>query len=1062
MARFILINPLRNIARRRRRKRGRAFLFWLVAWIVCTSATSHAEQLPIKVYTTAEGLVRDSINRIAQDSRGFLWFCTMEGLSRFDGYGFTNYTTEQGLPHRSVNDLLETRDGAYWLATGGGVCRFNPAGSSLFTLCDLRGRDGSQDADVLVEDRAGTIWCGTHAGLYRFNGTAGQFELVDVGMPTEAEGDYIHAMILDHQGALWFGTRTSGLYRRWPDGSLEHYTTRDRLPDNRIDALLEDRSGHLWVGTPEGLCCLVNTPRPNRPLVGRVYTARDGLAANGIDSIFQSADGTIWVGGIGLSELLPRESRESRESGESGESAGFLRHQKVGNSHKESFQTYTMANGLSGHLVLALAEDRDGNLWLGTNSDGAMKLVRSGFTSYTTGDGLAAVGVDAIVEDRSGELCAISSGLRHFINRFEGRRFTFVWPDFPKRINNFGWGRNQITFQDHLGDWWMPTGRGLCRFPPVARLEDLATTPPRRVYTTRNGLPFNDIFRLYEDSHGDVWISSISSRDNGLSRWERASDTIYTFPHVGAAQEWLRTHPATAFAEDAAGNLWIGAWGGGLMRYSAGRFALFNERDGLPAGTVRDLYLDHAHRLWVAVPGGLARVDDPAAARPHFELYGMAQGLSSNDAFCVTEDQWGHVYVGTGRGVDRLDPDTGEVRRYTTADGLLRGNVATAYRDRHGVLWFAGGGLSRLIPRLEAPPPPPPALISGLRIGGVAHPVSQLGETEIGSLDLAPGQNQLNIDFVAVSYAPGEVLRYQYKLEGADRDWSLPSDQRTVNYPNLAPGGYRFLVRAVTAEGLTSETPAIVAFTIQPPAIVAFTIQPPVWRRWWFMSMAAIVAGLAIYGGYRARVARLLELERVRTRIATDLHDDIGANLSLIAMVSEVARGHLHREDARMREWFSTISTTSRDTVDAMSDIVWAVNPKRDHVSDLTHRMRRFAEDMFAARDIELRFHAPEPGRNPKVGADLRREVFLIFKESINNIVRHSRCNKAEIELETDHRWLVLQVRDDGRGFDVTGTPEGNGLASMRQRATRLRGSLELSSNGKGASVTLRVPLSRR
>jgi signal transduction histidine kinase len=196
-------------------------------------------------------------------------------------------------------------------------------------------------------------------------------------------------------------------------------------------------------------------------------------------------------------------------------------------------------------------------------------------------------------------------------------------------------------------------------------------------------------------------------------------------------------------------------------------------------------------------------------------------------------------------------------------------------------------------------------------------------------------------------------------------------------------------------------------------------------------------------------------------RIATDLHDDIGANLSLIAMVSEVARGHLQREDARMREWFSTISTTSRDTVDAMSDIVWAVNPKRDHVSDLTHRMRRFAEDMFAARDIELRFHAPEPGRNPKVGADLRREVFLIFKESINNIVRHSRCNKAEIELETDHRWLVLQVRDDGRGFDVSGTTEGNGLASMRQRATRLRGSLELSSNGKGASLTLRVPLSR-
>jgi signal transduction histidine kinase len=451
-------------------------------------------------------------------------------------------------------------------------------------------------------------------------------------------------------------------------------------------------------------------------------------------------------------------------------------------------------------------------------------------------------------------------------------------------------------------------------------------------------------------------------------------------------------------------------------------------------------------------------VDDPAADRPHFITYTTAEGLSSDDIFCMTEDQWGHIYVGTGRGLDRLEPETGQVEHYTAADGLVRGKVTSAFRDSRGALWFASNvhGLSRLVPEPDPPQTPPPILISGLRIAGVTQPVSQLGETEAPALLLGPGQNQLSIEFLGLSFGPGEALRYQYRLEGADQDWSQPTDQRQVNYPNLAPGRYRFLVRAVNVEGLVSSQ----------PASVAFTVLPPFWRRSWFLALAAILAGLAIYAAYRARVSRLVELERVRTRIATDLHDDIGANLSLIAMVSEVARGHLQREDLRMREWFSTISTTSRDTVDAMSDIVWAVNPKKDHLSDLTQRMRRFAEDIFAARNIELRFSEPESGRDLKVGADVRREVFLIFKESINNMVRHSRCTAVGVEMEINRGWLVLQMADNGQGIDAARAGQGNGLASMRQRAAKLGGVLEVSSevssNGRGTSVTLRVPLGMR
>jgi len=974
-------------------------------------------------------LPADNVNRIVRDSRGFLWFCTEEGLSRFDGYQFINYTVDQGLPDRRVTDLLEARDGSYWVATGGGVCRFNPTGVPRFRIY-LPGNDAySRRIETLVEDKAGVIWCGTRNGLYRLRDRAdgSEFEFVQLALPNEGT-DFVQIIIEDRQASLWIGTQLSGLYRRWPDGRVEHYTTRNGL-SNRIETLLEDSKGRIWAGTPDGLGLLVASPDPGRPILARLYTTKDGLVTSWIESLFQSADGRLWAGC----------------------DSGLIQFNAVASKTEQQFRQYTIANGLSSQYVQALAEDRDGNIWLGTDSGGTMKVVRSGLTNFSIADGLGAAGVDAIFEDHAGELCVISSFNRHYINRFDGSHFKAVWPYFPKEITSYGWGNNQVTLQDRAGEWWVPTGRGLCRFPAVRQVEQLARTRPMAVYTTRDGLSCNDVFRLYEDSRGDIWISTTCS-DKSLSRWERSTQTLRSF----SDEDWstaVRMGSPSSFSEDASGNLWIGHWSTGLTRYATGRFVSFIEADGLPAGTIRSLFLDHAHRLWIASSrGGLARLDDTAADKPRFISYTTTEGLSSNDVWCVTEDRDGQIYVGTGRGMDRLDPESGYIKHFTSADGLMVGKVTSAYRDRHGALWFASNvhGLSRLVPVPDPATSAPPILISGLRIAGVTYPISQFGESELPTLDLSPNENQLDIDFVGLSFGAGEVLRYQYQLEGADRDWTPLSDRRSVSYANLAPGAYRFRVRAVNDEGLSSAS----------PAILTFRIRPPVWRRWWFLTLAGGCFFLVVFAAHRVRVARLIELERVRTRIATDLHDDIGANLSLIAMLSEVARGQLAHEDQRMKEWFSTIANTSRDTVDSMSDIVWAVNPKRDQLRDTVQRMRRFAEDVFGPRDVEFEFHGPDQSRDLKVGADLRREVFLIFKENINNMARHSDCTFARVDLQIQRRWLVLKMSDNGRGFDVNSPSNGNGLASMRLRAEKLGGSLEVSSpHGSGTVVTLRVPL---
>ncbi|HEV2688562.1 MAG TPA: ATP-binding protein, partial [Bryobacteraceae bacterium] len=390
-----------------------------------------------------------------------------------------------------------------------------------------------------------------------------------------------------------------------------------------------------------------------------------------------------------------------------------------------------------------------------------------------------------------------------------------------------------------------------------------------------------------------------------------------------------------------------------------------------------------------------------------------------------------------------------------------------AFCDRHGTLWFGLEGLSRFDPpRGDRPAAePPPIRITKVRVSGADYPVSELGETELSGLVLQPEQNELQIEFASFNFAVGDVIRYQYKLEGVETDWSAPGELRTVNYPHLTPGRYRLLVRAVNSEGLVSAA----------PAVVSFRLLPPVWRRWWFLGLAVLLSSALVYAMYRYRLERLLDLERVRTRIANDLHDDIGSTLTQIAIMSEVTRqqaANTRETDAcplepsqGLGEPLARIAELSRMLVDSMSDVVWAINPRRDHLSDLAFRMRRFASEALSAREIELAFSSPSQLAAASLGADVRREVFRIFKESVHNIVRHSKCQRVEITLKIEGSRLLLNVSDDGTGLDLIGAGyvaqvPGHGLDSMKQRTQSLGGTLRVASRpGGGTCVVMEIPL---
>jgi signal transduction histidine kinase/ligand-binding sensor domain-containing protein len=989
---------------------------------------------------TSDGLAHDRVNRIVRDSRGFLWFCTGEGLSRFDGYQFKNYTRDDGLPHRSVYDLLETHDGNYLVATGGGLVQFNPHGMArrwrgfesnppandealmfrVFRPEDESGDTSSWSVSKLQLDASGTVWAATGFGLYRADRIGRDWKLrrVDKDAWRDKAKDF-DTLLLDRDGALWVAG-IGGLYRVLPDGRVHA-----EFKELSIVSLLQDKAGYVWAGTrgegPGGLYQFTYSGL-SAPKLVQHFTEKDGLSGRyWNNAILETTDGTLWLGGTGLCQ-------RSKQS----------------DTHAPAFRK------ISDQGANSLQEDIGGNLWIGTESSGAVRLSRNGFRSFEESDGLKSNRITSIVNGLAGEVFILSG--EKAIHRFDDGRFTAV---SPQGMLKTSWGWNQISFQDHAGEWWIAGQDGLQRYPKVNRMEDLANTKPKRLYTVKDGLDINFIFRLFEDSRGDIWIGTLGPVSVNLARWERANDRIHNYR---GREDLLDRIGPTAFSEDRFGNIWIGYYNGGLVRYRNGLFQSFNEKEGLPAGFIRDAYTDSAGRVWIAsTAGGVARIDEPNAEHPKLVNISTAEGLSSNQATCIAEDNFGRIYIGTGRGVNRVNTQTGRIKLFTSADGLAENLVHVCARDKSGALWFGFyNGLSRYVPEPDIQTAPPPIFISDVVVNGTSFKkLSELGNAAVENLELAPEQRQIQINFFALGFSTGETLRYQYKLDNTD--WSEPTAQRTVNL-NLSPGAYRFLVRAVNAEGVISPN----------PAVVTLALARPVWQRWWFLSLAVLLVCGLVYATYRYRLAQLLKVERVRTRIATDLHDDIGASLSRMAILSEVVKQKTAGNGNQASGLLTEIADSARGLVDSMSDIVWSIDPRRDDLQSVVRRIRQFASDVLEAKGIDWELRVPPEVESLKLDPEERQHLFLIFKEGINNVARHGEGTKSvSLSIKVEGRQLIGEIKDNGCGFTPKQPDEarskgrgGNGLPNMRGRAEQLGGRLEIASSpGAGTRLTLKMPI---
>jgi ligand-binding sensor domain-containing protein/two-component sensor histidine kinase len=982
---------------------------------------ARAERLPAKVYTTADGLAHNSVHRIFRDSRGLLWFCTAEGLSRFDGYSFTSYGVADGLPNPNVHDILETKSGIYWVATGGGLCRFAPKFSHpnqpIFKIVTLPAEVGFR-IHTLAEGHDGTLWVGTEKGLCRSTGSLSDepFRVVHLEVPHITDWG-VTALLEDEFRTLWIGTERA-LHRRWSDGRLELFQPRALSGRNYWTiSLRHSGQNRILASTSRGLWTF--RPTPMGVSDERLFTHTPGGHTDYVSDVLPRADGCLWA------VLFDGVSRSSPDGPQSGTSLIPL----------------AASIGLDNFPLEAIAEDREGNLWIGSDGGGVSRIAHNGFVTFGEADGLGSHDIVSVFENSRGQLFAVSrSSGSLFLNLFSGGKFHAIRINLPSELVSKVWhGKYQVVVEG-VKDWWVATHSGLARFSALADPAALARAKPRY------DLPGENIFRLFQDRTSGLWISYQHSPENRLVIRNPQTGTFDRFPYSSGGPD-LATDRVQAFSQDHAGDVWMGLERGALWRRSAAGFRHYGTADGAPGGSINWLQTDGAGHIWVgSSTAGVSRMSQPDSEHPSFTSYTTKQGLSSNEIQCITEDLAGRIYLCTARGVDSLDSVSGRVKHYTTADGLAGGELQTAFRDRSGALWFGTQqGLSRFASAQDRPANPVPVIVTGIRVEGVPLPVSPAGETQISLPELAPGRDQVQIDFVGLSFGTGDVPQYEYSLDGAGEAWSPPTPQHSVTYAGLRSRSYRFLVRAVNSNGLVSPQ----------PASVAFRVLAPIWLRWWSLLAAFTAISLFVYSSWRYRMRQLAAVQRVRMRIATDLHDDIGSSLSQIAILSEVWRKKSHQETAGALD---QIAHLARELVDSMSDIVWATDPNRDRVGDLAQRMRLFAGEGLGGSDVEFRLLVNGITESQKLSPNVRRQIYLIFKECIHNVTRHSAATQAIVHLERENGSLVLKIVDNGKGFEALRSYPGRGLASIRERAKSVGANVQWTSAPGGTTVKLSVP----
>jgi ligand-binding sensor domain-containing protein/signal transduction histidine kinase len=977
-----------------------------------------------------QGLPQGPVRSLAQTRDGYIWVGSNNGLARFDGLRFVSFGIQEGIKAGSVSALLEDQHGALWIGSpdNGLSCWQNKQITTLTVADGLP----ANSITALAEDTAGRLWIGTGSGLIlRQNG---QLRPLDAG--EEFKGQRITALCKDHQARMWVGVKGLGVFQFANDKfiPLPADSVAGSLKDSHC--ILVDQQGRVWVGTGEDMVLCHEGDHWHR------FQIPHNQVKSKVTALAEEPDGTVWAGSAGGGLIKFKDGK---------------------------FSTVPANCGLAGNLIESLLTDREGSLWVGTDT-ALNQLRRKGLFALSQGEGLGSGAAQGLAEVAPGVIWVgkPNDGLY----RWDGRSFN--------RLSASGLSPHdsQITtlLVTHDGFCWVATTNSLLLYKdPIAAADEVKVI---------KSAPSN-IISLAEDREGFLWAGTHGGKIWQLRKGNWLEQTNFH-----------QTFAITAIVPDAEGSLWVGTDGNGIYQLKNGTCQHIDKNDGLLSNAIHTLYLDNLGVLWIGTADhGLSQLCNGRIVN-----FTTHEGLPDNSISQILEDDMGRLWLGSSAGIacvnkTRLDElSAGKIRTiypkiFGRAEGMLSeectgGFCPAGLKTKSGLLWFSTlKGISVINPSvLAATTIMPNTVLEEVLVDSVPEPMlhaSQLnvegtgltgaGSSQNDTLRITPGRHQVEFCYTGLRFDAPELIRFRYRLEGLDSDWVDAGTRRIAYYSYLPPGNYRFRVAACNGDGVWTDK----------EAGLNLIVLRHYWQTWWFISLMVLTVMFAVGAVVRIVEKKKLQrrlkhleqehaLDRERTRIAQDLHDEMGAKLCRISFLSEHARrGDLQSNELQNQITF--ISDASREVLHSLDEIVWAVNPKNDTLEHLASYIGQYAQDYFQMTGIQCELDIPAQLPSFPLTSQIRHHLFLATHEALTNILKHSTARNAKISMSFDNSRFNIYISDNGKGFVLSGgqsisepslSLSGDGLNNMRQRLADIGGCCQIvSSPGQGTRISFTINL---
>lgn len=948
------------------------------------------------------------------------------------GYIAHVWQVSDGLPEQTVQAFAQTPDGYLWIGTTGGLVRFDGA---HFIIFDRQNTPALHENSVfcLMVSRDGALWIGTEGGgLARYRD--GQFR--SWGTREGLSNDFVRTLLQDAAGNIWAGT-DNGLLRLEGD----HFVRIDGaagIPAIAVHCIFQDRQGGLWAGGSR-LIRIEN---------GRTteFTLRGEPSQNRVKSIAQTADGAMWVGTVsGLNHMSPSQHAFTPIPGVNG-TVRVLRQTQDGTFWIGTIGlgAYTWKDGvlseitapasLPSNTVLNFFEDSEKNIWIGTQT-GMVRLTRSEAsivplpkandadfgTIYQDRDGSFWIGSALLFRMQDGEVRTETlpgmSGI-HVRNVYRDRAgalwvgtdgagvFRVVNGRIDRLTTTEGLSNNFVRaiIQGRDGSMWVATDEGLNHI--------LTNGPHLRVisYGMRDGLAYFSTRVVLEDRDGDLWVGT----ERGLSHMHRGA---FQFDAATAALAQMKIW---AIHQDSNGVLWFGTRNNGLFRYSAGKLAQFTTADGLADNAIYQILEDDRGHLWMSGPNGISLLDrreldaQADSTRRHLAL----TFYSTADMAANTE-----IYGGT-------QPS---------------GCITSA-----GDVWFPSSlGPIHILLRQRAPLPPPPLRIRSVLADGRPAALA-------GPVVLQPGNSRLAIEFTPIRLGSQDGLRFRYRLSGFENQWNAPTTARAADYTNLPPGRYRFSVEAydVSRPDLASQVS------------LEIVQQPFFYRTWWFLSACVALLALLVYVIYQYRLrqvrSRFEAVLEERSRLAREMHDTVIQGCTGVSALLEALSMDGDRDGPELMD-FARMQL--RATINEARDAIWNLRKSAADAASLGEKLESMTRQVGSEFQLPVKWSMH--GTPFAVSDPVAHDLLMVAREAVSNSMLHARASRVDVGLTYNDRALILNLADDGCGFDpvLVETDNGHhfGLKGMKERVERCGGSLSIfTTPAKGVHIEVRVPRQRR